>query len=68
MSSSVFVLIALFLAGVLAWQLASGVAMGAWWYPRVVRRDHPVAYWLVVAAQAAILMAFVLTGKSWHLR
>ena len=68
MSPAVYLLLALFLAGVLAWQLASGVAMGAWWYPRIVRRDRPLAYWLVVALQAAILVAFILTGKSWRLR
>lgn len=68
MSGPAFDLVALFLAGVLAWQLASGVAMGAWWYPRIVRRDRPLAYWLVVALQAAILVAFILTGKSWRLR
>lgn len=42
--------------------------MGAWWYPRIVRRDRPVAYGLVVALQAAILVAFILTGESWRLR
>jgi hypothetical protein len=68
LSVTVHVLLATFLAGVLAWQLASGVAMGAWWCPRVVRRDRPVAYWLVVALQGGILIAFVLTGRTWHTR
>lgn len=42
--------------------------MGAWWYPRIVLRERPVAYGLVVALQAAILIAFILTGESWRLR
>jgi hypothetical protein len=61
-------LFALFLAAVLAWQLASGTALGAWWYPRIRRRDRPVAFWLMVAAQGAILTAFLVSGKSWHHR
>jgi len=66
MSLTVYLFVALVLAGAVGWQLASGVAVGAWWYPRVARRERPTAYWLLVAAQGAIFVAFVLTGRTWH--
>jgi hypothetical protein len=49
---------ALILAGVLAWQLLSGRALGTWWFPSITRRANPRAYWFVVAVQGAILVAF----------
>jgi hypothetical protein len=57
----------LFLTGVLVWQLASWQALGAW-SARLSRRDTPWGYWFAVAAQTAILIAFLLTGKTWHMR
>ncbi len=63
-----YALMALFLAAVLAWQLISGRALGTWWYPNITRQDNPRAYWFVVAVQGVILVAFLLTGKTWHLR
>ncbi len=68
MSKLSYGLMALFLAAVLAWQLASGRALGTWWYPNITRQDSPWAYWFVVAVQGAILVAFLVTGKTWHLR
>jgi hypothetical protein len=50
------------------WQLASGRAFGPWWRPTVQRDDAPRAYWLRLVTQAAILLAFLLTAKDWHLR
>jgi hypothetical protein len=61
-------LMALFLPAVLAWQLVFGRALGIWWFPNVTREDSPRAYWFVVAVQGAILVAFLVTGKMWHLR
>jgi hypothetical protein len=55
MSNSSYFLTALFLAGVLAWQLVSGKA-------------YPGAYCLVVVMQGAIFLAFLMTGKTWHVR
>ena len=37
MSNLSYYLMALFLAAVLAWQLASGTAPGSWWSPRLTR-------------------------------
>jgi len=61
-------LMALFLAAVLAWQLFSGKALGSWWSGSIIRQGHPGAYWFLVALQAFILFAFLMTGRSWHLR
>ena len=68
MSNLGYGLMALFLAAVLAWQLISGKAPGAWWSGHIVRQDRPGAYWFMVALQGLILFAFLLTGKSWRLR
>jgi hypothetical protein len=59
---------AIFLAAVLAWQLIVGRALGTWWFPNITRQNNPGAYWLVVAVQGAILVAFLMTGKTWHMR
>jgi hypothetical protein len=59
---------ALFLAAVLAWQLGSGRALSTWWRPHITRRDNPRAYWFAVAVQGGILVAFLMTGKTWHMR
>lgn len=61
-------LMALFLAAVLAWQLISGKALGTWWSGQIMRQDRPLAYWIAVALQGVILIAFLVTGRSWHLR
>jgi hypothetical protein len=68
MSTTEYYLLALFLAGVMLWQLISGKALGAWWHPVITRQGNPRTYWLVLAAQCAILIAFLLTGKAWHIR
>ena len=68
MSNLSYRLMALFLAAVLPWQLSSGRALGTWWFPRITRRDNPRAYWFAVAVQGAILVAFLMTGKTWHMR
>jgi hypothetical protein len=68
MSNLSYSLVALFLAAILVWQLVSGTALGSWWFPRVTRRDNPGAYWVVVTIQSAILIAFFITGKTWHVR
>ncbi len=57
-----YYLIALFLAAVPVWQLVSGTAPGPWWSSRLpTRRDDSGAYWFVLAAQGAILVAFFAT-------
>ncbi len=69
MSGITYYLVALFMAGVLVWQFISGRAPGAWWNAKIItRQDNPGAYWFAVAAQGAILLAFLLTGKTWHVR
>ena len=68
MSNSTYYLIVLFMAGVLALQLFSGTAMGAWWSRNPTRQDNPGAYWFVVAVQGAVLIAFLVTGRTWHVR
>ena len=68
MSSRNFGLIALLLAAVLAWQLISGQALGTSRSGRINRQERPLAYGFVVALQGGILVAFVVTGRSWHLR
>jgi len=68
MSNLTYYLMVLFLTAVLVWQLVSGKALGAWWFPRITRQDNPGAYWFVVAAQGAILIAFLMTGKTWNIR
>ena len=62
-----YYLFALFLAGVLVWELISGRAMGRV-TGRISREDNPGVYWFVMAVQVAILLLFLLTGKSWHVR
>ena len=68
MSNLGYGIMALFLAAVLAWQLFSGKALGTWWSGPVIRQDSPGAYWFLVFLQGFILFAFLMTGKSWHLR
>jgi hypothetical protein len=68
MSNVTYSLMALFLAGVLVWQLVSGSGLGAWWYPRITRQDNPRSYWIVVVIQGAIFILFLVTGKTWHVR
>jgi uncharacterized membrane protein len=68
MSNLTYSSLTLFLAALLVWQLVSGQALGSAWFRSPTRQDSPVAYWFVVATQAAILIAFVVTGKGWHLR
>jgi len=68
MSNLSYSLVALFLAAVLVWQLVSGTALGSWWFSRATRRGNPGAYWVVLAIQGAILIAFLMTGKTWNVR
>ncbi len=68
MSTTTYCLIALLLSGLLLWQLVSGVALGGWWHRQILREDSPKTYWFVLAIQCAILIAFLVTGKSWHIR
>lgn len=68
MSTATYYLLAFFLAGVWLWQFVCGQALGTWWHPPITRWDKPKAYWFVMAVQCAILIAFLLTGKSWHVR
>jgi hypothetical protein len=64
MSNLTYHLVVLLLATVLGW----GKALDTWWFPRITREDNPKLFWLVVAAQGAILIAFLTTGKSWDIR
>jgi hypothetical protein len=69
MSRSEHVIFVLFLAGVLLWQWRTGIALGAWWRPRIARQDHPRTYWSLLAAQGAILAYVIVVGTdSWHFR
>jgi hypothetical protein len=68
MSGTKYLLVALFMVGVLLWQLVSGTALGTWWRPGINREEDPATYWFVVAIQGAILIAFLFTGRKWHLR
>ena len=68
MSSTTYYLVALSMGGVLVWQIVSGEALGAWWQGRIFRVDSPKTYWFVLGVQFAILIAFVVTGRSWHIR
>jgi hypothetical protein len=54
----------LFFAGVVIWQLISGTAMGAWWRPRVDRREDPWAYWFFMAAQGVVWIVILMTGRA----
>jgi hypothetical protein len=57
-----------FLTAVIAWQLVCGSARGSWWFPGAKRRDNPRVYLVVVAIQCAILIAFLMTAKTWNVR
>jgi len=58
-------LIALLLAGILVWELISGstLVLG-----RISREGRRGTYWFVLGVQFAILLLFLLTGQSWHVR
>jgi hypothetical protein len=62
-----YYLLALLLAGTLVWELISGRAPTrmSW---RLTRQGSPVAYWFLLAVQFVILLVFLFTGKSWHVR
>ena len=69
MNTASYSLIGLVLAAIPGWALISGKALGVWWWRTIiVRDDQPVAYWFVVAVQLAIVILFLATGRSWHLR
>jgi hypothetical protein len=68
MSNLTYSLMAIFLAAVLVSQLASGNALGTWWRPRITCRHSPGFYWVSVVIQGVILVAFLMTGKMWHVR
>jgi hypothetical protein len=69
MSNTTYVLVAAFMAAVLVWQVVSGVSSVVWWWrPRVARRENPGIFWTAIALQLAVLVAFLLTGRSWQLR
>jgi hypothetical protein len=69
MSDLAYALVALLMALALLWQLLSGASSVIWWWrPRITREHDPALYWLVLALQLSILVAFVLTAKSWHAR
>ena len=69
MSDATYCVVALLLAAIPAAALVSGKAPGVWWWRTSVSRLHqPAAYWLIVAVQCGILVLFLFTGRSWHLR
>ncbi|HEX4896539.1 MAG TPA: hypothetical protein VFV11_09445 [Solimonas sp.] len=57
-------LFAALIAGLLAWQLASGQALDRSWRPRISREEQPGTYWLIVLFQAAVLGVVLLTGST----
>jgi hypothetical protein len=61
-------LVVLVMCAAILWQLRTGEALGAWWYRRIFREEMPGTYWLILAAEAMMLIAFMVTGRSWHIR
>jgi hypothetical protein len=61
-------LIASLLSAVLGWQLIAGRAMSAWWQTPVFRQERPWAYGFLMAVQGAILVPYLMTGKTSHVR
>jgi len=68
MSTATYLLVAAFMGATILWQLKTGEALGAWWSGRILRAERPRAFWLILAMQCAILVTFLVTGKSWLLR
>jgi hypothetical protein len=68
MSNLTYFLLTLLFAAILVWQLLTGEALGTWWSGPISRQDKPWAYWFAVAAQGALLIAFLMTGKKWPVR
>jgi hypothetical protein len=68
MSNLTYYLLTLLMVAVLVWQVLTGKALGTWWSGPISRQDNPGAYWFAVAAQGALLIAFLMTGKSWPVR
>ncbi len=64
MSGPGFYFFALFLACLLLCQLLPHTL----WSPGVTRAERPRQYWLLLGAQGAILLPFLLTDRSWHVR
>jgi hypothetical protein len=65
-----YVLAVLLWAGLIAWELRSGVVIGAWWeqFPRISRREKPAEYWLIMAIQGALFLYLLINGRSWPVR
>jgi hypothetical protein len=68
MSTSAYILFSLAWAGLMLWQLYTGIAAGNWRQPRVVRSERPFAYWSIMALQFFILIFILVKGRSmpWH--
>ena len=64
MTGIAFYVIALFLTGLIVYELISGNANAR--IARVSREDNPGVYWVIVALQLAFILLFLLTGRSWH--
>jgi hypothetical protein len=65
MNAGTSILIGLLMAGIVLWELRSGQA---WGRGRIDREARTRTYWLVLFSHGAILVAFLLSGQSWHLR
>lgn len=69
MNGFTYYLLAIFLVSVLIWQIVTGITSVAWlWHSRITREDKPIFFWGILAVQLAILIAFLVTGKSWQIR
>jgi len=51
-------------AGLVVWQLLSGTALGGRGQQSVTRADNPLAYWIRLLFQGAILAVVMTTGKT----
>jgi hypothetical protein len=68
MSKTKFWVSAALIAGVMLWQILAGSAFGTWRRPAIIRENNPLRYWRLIAIQGAILVAWLMTGKSWQAR
>lgn len=69
MSDAGYYLIALILLAAIAWQLVAGFTSAPPRYAKkITRQDRPGLCWIILAAQGAVLVLFLLTSRSWTLR
>jgi tetratricopeptide (TPR) repeat protein len=57
-------LIAVVLAGLVLWQLATGCALDRNWRPSIFRDDSPGRYWFTVLSEGALLLFVLVTCET----